>query len=190
MNTFKEEHPEFSYTVLSGGMVTGSRVGPLSQIAPYIREGVQRVEDLSGVKFGSAFLQDLHGEGKSHMDSLPPTKAFIILKEAHPNHAVKLAHAIQAIFYSDGLDLNLASSYEHLCKEIGFDVAEFNKKFESMEYQLAAKDEFNEVSRYGVSGYPTVVVRFGQQYYMLGHGFAKHEQLSETLKRIREKEHI
>lgn len=188
MSQFAQAHPEFSYTVLSGGMVTGSRVGPLSQIAPYIREGVQRVEDLSGVKFGAGFLADLHGEGKSHMDSLPPTKAFIILKEAYPEKAVTLAHAVQAVFYHDGLDLNKAESYENLCLSMGFSYVEFTEKFNGVAYQLASKDEFNEAARYGVSGYPTVVVRFGQQYFMLGNGFNKSEQLSATLTRIREKE--
>lgn len=190
MHQFAKAHPEFSYTVLSGGMVTGSRVGPLSQIAPYIREATQRIEDLSGVKFGQGFLNDLHGEGKTHMDSLPPTKAFVILKEAFPEKAVELAHTIQAVFYRDGLDMNQTASYEGLCHEFGHDVAAFTDKFNSMEYQLAAKDEFNEAARYGVSGYPTVVVRFGQQYYMLGHGFAKSEQLSDTLQRIRDKEQV
>ncbi len=190
INKFAQAHPEFSYTVLSGGMVTGSRVGPLSQIAPYIKEGVQRIEDLAGVKFGPTFLADLHGEGKTHMDSLPPTKAFVILKEAYPDKAVSLAHDIQAVFYHDGKDLNEAESYKDLCNKLGYAYDAFADKFNSVEYQLAAKDEFNETARYGVSGYPTVVVRFGQQYYMLGHGFTKSEQLSETLQRIREKEQV
>jgi putative protein-disulfide isomerase len=188
IKAFSETHPEFDYTVLSGGMVTGARVGPLSQIAPYIKEGVQRVEELSGVKFGQAFLSDLHGDGKTHMDSTPPSKAFVILKEAKPKEAVALAHAVQAVFYRDGLDLNEADSYKGLCDAFGVDFIDFASKFNSMEYQLAAKDEFNEVGRYGVSGYPTVVARFNQQYYMIGHGFAKAAQLSQTLANVIQKE--
>lgn len=188
MNQFAQSYPQFKYTVLSGGMVTGARVGPLSQIAPYIKEGVQRVEDLSGVKFGQAFLADLHGEGKTHMDSTPPTKAFVILKEALPLKAVDLAHAVQAVFYCDGLDLNEVESYQGLCDEFGVDYDDFARKFNSMEYQLATKDEFNEAGRYGVSGYPTVVARFDKQYYMIGHGFAKAAQLSQTLANVIQKE--
>jgi putative protein-disulfide isomerase len=188
ISQFALAHPQFSYTVLSGGMVTGTRVGPLSQIAPYIREGVHRVEELSGMKFGAGFLADLHGEGKTHMDSTPPSKAFVILKKAKPMYAVALAHAVQAVFYRDGLDLNKAESYSTLCAEFGIDFVDFASKFDSMEYQLATKDEFNEASRYGVSGYPTVVARFGSQYYMLGHGFTKAAQLSQTLSNIIQKE--
>lgn len=190
MLAFAKAHPAFSYTVLSGGMVTGERVGPLSQIAPYIREGVRRVEELSGVAFGPDFLADLHGAGNSHMDSTSPTKAFIILKEFVPTQAVAVAHAVQAVFYAHGLDLNAAASYRGLCDDFGVDFEAFREKFESVAYQLAAKDEFKEAARYGVSGYPTVVVRFGQQYYMLGHGFAKSEQLTSTLERIREQEQV
>jgi len=188
MNEFAQHHPQFKYTVLSGGMVTGERVGPLAQIAPYIREGVKRVEELSGVKFGEAFLADLNGAGKTHMDSTPPSKAFVILKESLPEKAVELAHAVQAAFYRDGLDFNDAASYATVCDSFGIDFQAFTQKFNSMEYQLATKDEFNEAARYGVSGYPTVVARFGTQYFMLGHGFTKATQLSQTLLSIVQKE--
>lgn len=188
MSQFANTHPHFKYTVLSGGMVTGSRVGPLSQIAPYIKEGVQRVEDLSGVKFGSAFMQDLFGEGKTLMDSTPPSKAFVILKAVLPNKAVELAHAVQAVFYRDGSDLNVTDSYKNLCEEFGIVYSDFAEKFNSMEYHLATKDEFREAGRYGVSGYPTVVAKFGDQYFMLGHGFTKAAHLSQTLENIIQKE--
>ena len=190
MVQFAQSHPNFTYTVLSGGMVTGERVGPLSQIAPYIREGVQRVESLSGVKFGQTFLNDLHGAGQSHMDSTPPTKAFVILKAFLPQQAVALAHAVQSVFYADGLDLSVPESYAGLCASFDIDYAAFAAKFNSIDYHLAAKDEFKEAARYGVSGYPTVVVRFGQQYFMLAHGFTKSDQLSATLQRIQEKEKL
>ncbi|MBA4303940.1 MAG: hypothetical protein C0424_06930 [Sphingobacteriaceae bacterium] len=188
MQLFAAQFPNVSYTVLSGGMVTGERVGPLANMASYIREGVARVEALSGVKFGPDFLNDLHGEGKMQLDSTPPSKAFVILKEHSPASAIELAHAIQSVYYSQGLDPNLASSYHALALSYGLSIADFDEKFESMEYQLATRDEFSQVARFGVSGYPTVVARFGNQYYMLGHGFTKAEQLGQTLQNILQKE--
>ncbi|MFN3529619.1 MAG: DsbA family protein [Bacteroidia bacterium] len=181
LHQFAKQHPDIQYTVLAGGMVTGARVGPLSQIAPYIREGVQRVEQLSGVKFGPHFLQDLHGEGKTHMDSAPPSKAFIIFKKHRPEAAVALAHEIQKVFYADGKDLNLAESYEALCEGYELDFASFKTDFEGMDYQLATRDEFDEVARYGVSGYPSVILKIKEQYFLMAQGFAPAAQLEKTL---------
>ena len=181
---------KLSFTAISGGMVTGSRVGPLLEIAPYIKDSIPRVEQLSGVKFGSAFLEDLHGPGKTILDSTPPSKAFVILKEAFPLQQVEIAHAIQEIFYRQGLDLNLADSYGALCQSLGFDLNQFTANFQGLDYQLATKDAFSDAARYGVSGYPTVILRYGDTYFMVSSGFTTAETLRETMQRIIKAESI
>lgn len=191
LQTFKDNfEAKISFNVISGGMVTGSRVGTLSEIAPYIKDSLPRVEQLSGVKFGSAFLEDLHGPGKTILDSTPPSKAFVILKEAFPLQQVEVAHAIQEIFYGQGLDLNRAESYAGLCQQLGYDFNQFTEDFEGLNYQLATKDAFSDAARYGVSGYPTVILHHGNAYYMVSSGFTTAEKLSETLQRIFTAENI
>lgn len=191
MQRFAAKHvDEIKFTVISGGMVTGERVGPLAQIASYIKDSVPRLEQLTGEQFGPAFLADLNGEGKTIMDSTPPSKAFVILKEQFPERHVDLAHAIQSMFYKDGLDFNVTSNYNSVCEAFGMDFQAFEEKFNSMSYQLATKDEFQEAARYGVSGYPTVVLRSGSQYFMLAHGFTSTENLENTFHSIVEKEKL
>jgi len=191
MQRFAAKHADkIKFTVISGGMVTSERVGPLSQIASYIKDSVPRLEQLTGEHFGKAFLDDLNGEGKTIMDSTPPSKAFVILKEQFPNHQVKLAHALQSLFYKDGLDFNKTESYRGLCAQFGMDFTLFEAHFNSMNYQLATKDEFQEAARYGVSGYPTVVLRHGSQYFMLAHGFTSSDTLESTLQSIVDKEKL
>lgn len=191
MQRFAANHTnKIQFTVISGGMVTGDRVGPLSQIASYIKDSVPRLEQLTGEHFGQAFLDDLNGAGSTIMDSTPPSKAFVILKEQFPNHQVDLAHALQSLFYKNGLDFNKTESYQSLCEQFGMDFSLFEEKFNSMSYQLATKDEFKEAARYGVSGYPTVVLRHGSQYFMLAHGFTSSDMLESTLESIIKQEKL
>lgn len=189
INIFKNDYQgSLDYTVISGGMVTGSRVGPLSQIAPYIQDSIPRVEQLSGVKFGQVFLNDLQGEGKILLDSTPPSKAFVIFKAAFPLQQLEVAHAIQSLLYEHGLDLNRADTYFKLCESLGYDQAKFKEEFEGLAFQLATKDEFTEASKFGVSGYPTVVLRHKENYFLVAKGFTTTENLLATINRVVEVE--
>jgi len=191
MLSFAAKHTDkIKFTVISGGMVTGERIGPLAQIASYIKDSVPRLEQLTGERFGADFLKDLNGEGKTIMDSTPPSKAFVILKEHFPNDQVKLAHALQNLFYKDGRDFNKIESYRSLCEQLGMSFTDFEVKFNSVAYQLATQEEFTEASKYGVSGYPTVILRHEEQYIMLAHGFTSTETLENTFQSILIKEKL
>lgn len=182
---FEEKYKDqLSFQVISGGMVTGSRVGPLAQMANYIKESTPRLEALTGVKFGEGFLADLHGAGATILDSTPPSKAFVILKEHRPEQQVSIAHALQEVFYKDGLDFNEVDSYRGICAAFGLEHATFSEKFNSLDYQLAVKEEFEMAAQYGVSGYPTVILRNGEQYFLMAHGFNSTEQLEAVFKKI------
>ena len=61
---------EMDFTVLSGGMVTGERVGPIGQVAGYISEAYKTVEAHSGVQFGDGFLNGILKEGKAIFNSV------------------------------------------------------------------------------------------------------------------------
>lgn len=188
---FAAKHTDkIKFTVISGGMVTGERVGPLAHIASYIKDSVPRLEQLTGIRFGASFLNDLNGAGTTLMDSTPPSKAFVILKEQFPEQQLALAHALQSMYYQDGLDFNQKANYHTLCEALGMDFKVFEEKFDSVAYQLATKDEFKEAARYGVSGYPTVVLRHQDQYFMLAHGFASTETLESTFQSILQKEQL
>jgi putative protein-disulfide isomerase len=184
LGQFADNHPELTYTVISGGMITGARVGPLSQMAPYLREGVKRVEELSGIKFGTPFLDDLNGAGKTVMDSTPPSKAFLIFKKHKPAMGVELAHNIQALYYAAGMNLNLATSYKELCDRYEIDFDHFKTDFEGMAYQLGTRDEFDEAAKFGRSGYPSVILKLKEQYFLMAQGFTTTVQLEATFQSI------
>jgi len=176
---------EIPFTVLAGGMVVGERVGPVGDVAPYIKTAYKRVESLSGVQFGEKFLAMMEAGGATVFNSEPPSRAAYILKDAFPAASVEIAHEVQDIIYKYGLDPNVSASYHELAKKLGMSTAQFDAHFESHSYRLAIQDEFALVSRFGVSGFPTVVYRAKDQYYLVSNGFTTLDVLTNTLHAIR-----
>ncbi len=184
LQKFHKAHQQVPIEVFSGGMVVGSRVGPLSQMAQYIKDALKRVESLSGVKFGEHFMANLNNGSEMIFDSEPPSRAGLILKEFSAHQELEIAHTIQEIIYKEGKDPNISSSYHLLAKKIGITPDLFDEYFSNHSFSLGVQDEFSHVKKFGVSGYPTLIYHSNNQYYLLSNGFTKTENLERTYQAI------
>ncbi len=169
------------FSVYAGGMMLGERSGPIGVVAPYVKTAYKRVEELTGVRFGQPFLAELMDGGKTIFDSEPPSRAGVILKEFAPKQAVHIAHEIQKVIYHHGFNPNVAESYVVLAHELGMEEEDFRTRFNDFSYKLATKDEFDHVAKFGVSGFPTLIYRRNDNYFLVCQGYSS---LDQTLKVI------
>lgn len=186
-------HQNFSssipFEVVSGGMVTGSRIGAIGQVAPYISWAYKDVEQATGVKFGSVFLEKTLKEGKAIFTSVPPAIALSVFKTLQPDkQAVAFAAALQKAIYYDGIEPLHTEHYGILAQSFGIDAGIFTQKMaEPMYLQLAEKD-FSLSQQLGVSGFPTVIYENSEsKKYALARGYLAYEALEKNLKMALEK---
>lgn len=175
---------EMKVEVLSGGMVTGSRIGPATEMAAYIRQAAPRVTELTGQVFGVAYLHGVLSSSDFISNSVPPSIALCILKEAYPDKAVHFAHAIQNLLFIDGQDINKPEAYLPLAEEAGVGKAEFLKKFKDILYRNKAEQEFEIAQHWGISGFPAVVVEKDDKLYLVSQGFQAYEPLVDTIGKV------
>ena len=172
-------------SVLCGGMVVGTDAGPIADSWEYIRQALAEVETVTGVQFGEAFRA--RGEaGIYRYDSEPPSRAIVAFRliTQDPARTVAFAHAVQQALFRDGFDLNEAAIYIPLLAPFGVNAAEFARRWAAPETAQAARQEFAAVARIGVQGFPTAVVRIGEQGYVLARGYQPYEQLRAGLERL------
>ena len=175
---------DFTFEVINGGMVTGDRVGPLHKMAAYIKRSAPRVEEISGVKFGDAYLNDLLNSETYISNSLPPTIAFKIFQEQASDQQIKLAHDIQQLHFAEGKDLNEAETYLPLAKEIGLPNDVFLQKFQDKKYRELAQSDFELTQNWGISGFPAVVVEHEEKLYLLTQGYQDFVTLADVVRKI------
>ena len=174
-----------SVSVLCGGMVRDADAGPIAGSWAYIKNALNDVEAATGVQFGPAF-KVLGEAGSYHYDSEPPSRAIVAFRQVtqDPARAVAFAHAVQTALFRDGLDLNDATAYAALLAPFGVDTAEFQRQWAAPETARAARQEFAAVARIGVQGFPTAVLRLGEQGYVLARGYQPYEQLRSGLEQL------
>ena len=172
-------------SVLCGGMVRGADAGPIAGSWEYIKNAMGDVEKVADVAFGAAF-RALGATGAYHYDSEPPSRAIVAFRQItqDPARTVAFAHAVQAALFRDGHDLNNPATYPALLTPFGVDSAEFQRRFAAPETARAAQQEFAAVARIGVQGFPTAVLRIGEQGYVLARGYQPYGQVRAGLEQL------
>lgn len=183
---YKEHQQDYNFVVMSGGMVRGSNVKPISGMADYIRQASRQLEQVTGVKQTQAYHEQILDKGTYITNSEPPAIALLILKEKFPEKQIPLAAAIQNLHFVEGKDLNEVETYLPVVRQFRANEKDFKKKFSDKDYADLARQEFELVEKWGIRGFPAVVVETGEKLYMVAQGYQPYDQLTETLKRIQQ----
>lgn len=183
LNEFVANHPELEQVeVISGGMVRGERVRPISSMADYISGAYRDVEQRTGIKFGKEFLEGTLKEGTKILNSIPPAIAMAIFKREIADEQLDFASAIQRAFYFDGKDIEDKQMYAELAANFGLDRDEFLSKMNDPIYRDHAEKEFMITQSWGINGFPSLILEAGGQLNLMAHGALPLEMLEENYK--------
>lgn len=182
MQAYAAKHPEVEIEVLSGGMITGSRIGPIGEVAPYIKWAYKDVENAAGVTFGKAFLEDVLEDGKAVFTSIPAGLALTAFKQLVPDKALAYAAALQKAVYYYGIIPSDMEAFADLAAKLGAKREEFLKLAQSPDIKQMTQDEFLRVSRLGVRGFPAVLVEKNGQFQAAVSGYVPLAELERRLK--------
>ncbi len=187
MQEFYKKHIDIKFTVISGGLVTGSRVGPMSNMASYIEKAIPGLEKTTGVKVGDEFKRQLK-LGVRIQNSLTPAIALCILKEMLPDKQVQLAHAFQQIYFVAGKDLENEDTYAEVAKSFDLDEVEFRRKMVDPRYENMATEEFEQAQKWGITGFPAVILNRGDSLIAISNGYTTFSDLEKRLESAKEME--
>ena len=182
--TYKEK---FNIEVLSGGMLIGEQVMPITTIAPYIQSAYKRVESLSGVTFGEDFLWHINNPDLSDwkMNSEKPAIALCIVKEYYPHLQLAFASELQYALNYEGRDLDDEEAYRHLLEKYSIQPEVFYEKLKSELYKEMAYYEFALCKQLQVNGFPALLLQMNEsKFYLLAKGYTPYEELEGRIKNV------
>ena len=185
IRTLHENHPEISLTLVSGGLFVGERSLPIKDY-PHIPEANQRISQLTGVEFGEGY-QELLANGTFLLDSEDTAIGFSALKFFAPERALELASSMQKAFYQDGKSLSDDDTYRDIALAHHLDPDEVIERMKTKETIHEAYADFAKVHQLHVNGYPTLLLKKGNEYFSLGGGAMTAEKLEARLKELLEK---
>jgi len=188
MTQFQEKYKDsLSFEVISGGMITGGRIGPIGEVASYISWAYKDVEKATGIEFGSEFLNKTLKKGDAIFTSIPPAVALSVFKDLDPKNSFRFASELQKMIYYDGIEPENIEAYGKIAAKFGLDTDSFVLKMKDPLYKKLAEDDFKKSNALNVSGFPTLFLEINGKYYKLGSGYMTLSSLESNYLSIKNK---
>lgn len=183
----EEYKDKISFEVLSGGMIPSDNPRPIAATARYISEAYQRVEEITGIKFGPDYLWHIFNPGES--DWFPHSEkaaiAMCIFKEFLPDQQVAFAADLQYSLHFEGRDLTDNEAFRHLLEKYSIPEEEFYSKMNSEAYREKALYEFALCKQLQATSFPQVLMQVAEQkFYLLAKGYTDHETLNKRVQSV------
>lgn len=153
------------FTVVSGGLFTGSRIVPISDLT-HVAGANKRITSLTGAVFGPDFGKVVE-EGSFKMDSGAAGAAMAALRAQAPDRAVYWAKQLQAAFYTHGLSLSEPSTIAAIASANGLDEGRILQSLTDGTAQAQAEADFALARTLQVSSYPTLLYIDGTSVHQL-----------------------
>jgi len=185
----KEFQEQIAFEAISGGMVLGDRVKPLSEMKDYLKEAMPRLEEMTGVKFGEPYLE-LLDEGSLMLDSELPCIAMTVFKSMTSKSNIEFASALQSTLYEKGINLNEIDNYKSLAEDFDLPWEVFKEKIQAPEYKEKTYQEFQMGQQMGINGFPSVVLSIGNQGYLIARGYRPESEMKAVIAELIDKESI
>jgi putative protein-disulfide isomerase len=176
-------HPGWELEYVSGGMVRGASEGPVGVMSDYILGELPRVEEMTGVKFGEGFKAMMR-EGTRHSSSVPPSRALAVFKNYFPEHVRAFVKELFAAHFDAGNDLNRLETYLDICSNLGVNAELFAQYVADENSLRSASEDFQFTSNCGISGFPALVLKKGEEYFLIAKGYSSFEQVSKVIESI------
>ncbi len=174
----REFGERFSYRLIMGGL----RPGPMAQelddhMRTYLAHHWEAVAERSGQPFNH---QALERTGWLY-DTEPPARAVVTMRTVAPEREIEFFGSVQRAFYAEAVDVVDPMSYPALVEELGVEAAPFMEHFDSDEMKAATQADYRHARELGIGGFPSVVVRKGEDLALLTRGWAPLDRLVPAL---------
>jgi putative protein-disulfide isomerase len=174
------------FEVLSGGMILPEKPVHIKATAGFIAQAYKQVEDYSGIKFGQDYLWHIFNPEESDWfpNSEKPAIALCILKKFHPDKTVHFACDLQYALHYEGRDLTDDEAYRHLLPKYELEEEFFYRALHDPKFKEEAYEEFNIVKHLQVTGFPTVLIKTQDKFYLVARGYLDYDSLSNNVEKV------
>ena len=174
---FENYQKDFDFEVISGGMILGSRTGPIGTVAPFIGSTYKTIEETTGIHFGESFLRQVD-RGEMILDSERPAIALSVFRSYQPENSIPFVHDLQLCIKHEGREPNEDEMYRYLAVNFGIDPDEFIHKMHEEEFKQLAYYDFALAKQLKVESYPSVFIQTADNhFYMIARGYANFETM-------------
>ena len=170
-------HDRAPVRLVVGGLRAGQRRPLDDQAKAALRHHWEEVERTTGQRFSFSFFER---DGFVY-DTELACRAMVVMRSFAPASTLAYLDAVHRAFYLSDRDVTDRSVLADIAKEFALDPAAFVALFEAPEIVEATLADFRATASAGITGFPTVILRRGEDFSLLTAGYQPLEALKPQL---------
>lgn len=168
------------YRIVLGGLRPGGGEAWDEKFREFLAHHWEEVTERSGQPFGT----DLFQRDSFNYDTEPSCRAVVAARTMDPKTEGRFFELTQHRFYVLNEDPNETAFYRPICEELGLDFDRFAELFVSDEMKDLTRKDFQLNRSWGVTGYPTVIFRKGDELMAIARGYAEFDQMWQAVEQL------
>ncbi len=175
----KEHYPNLNFEVVLGGLRPNG-TETMKDLGDFLEHHWAEVHERSGQPFNYGII----GDETFILDTEPGCRAVVAARSMKAGIEMDFFKAVQKAFFVDNKDMRASETFGDVAEEMGFDRAEFLQVFESEECRYNTRADFQLSAEMGIRGFPSVVVKHGDQFFLIANGYREADDLIKTIDKI------
>ncbi|MCH8074348.1 MAG: DsbA family protein [SAR324 cluster bacterium] len=171
------EYPELKRITVMGGLRGGS-AGPMSdELMALVRNAWMRIEEATGQPFN----HDLWREHRPLSTTLPACRAVLAVRLMAPEKEWAFMVGLFGAYFTRALDPTRRETYLDVAGSMDLDLEAFERRLDSQEVEGALHEDLALTRKFGITGFPSVVLSIKESNYLISPGYQPIEGMRRAI---------
>ena len=179
LDKFISLHPELKLRLVQGGLRPNNTEKIIDK-KEFLKSHWVEINKRTNQPFG----YDILDNPDFIYDTEPASRAVVVARMIDPEKELDFFKAVQIAFYAEGKDTSDINTYLNIAKSLEIDSKKFEELFDSEEARYATKVDFQLSSEMGIRGFPSIVLKMGNQFYMISNGYREAKDLETVYENV------
>ena len=171
------EYPELKRVTVMGGL-RGDSSDPMSdELMTLVRGAWTRIEEATGQPFN----HDLWREHRPLATTLPACRAVLAARLLAPEKEWAFMVGMFGAYFTRALDPTRKETYLDVAGSVNLDLEAFERRLESEEVEGALQEDLALTRKFGITGFPSVVLTIKENNYLVSPGYQNIEGMRRAI---------
>lgn len=117
-------------------------------------------------------------------DTEPACRAVVVARSIKQSSALAYFKLLQKRFYFENKNPLVLETFLQIAEELNIDKQLFQERFNSDEYKMLVKEDFENANQLGVNSFPTILLQVGDNTHLIAKGYAESSNMVEKIQNL------
>jgi putative protein-disulfide isomerase len=174
-----DQFPDLELKIITGGLRADGQER-MVDLKEFLKGHWEEISEITGLPFSYAILdnEDLY------YNTEPACRAVVTFRHLNPAKSLEYFRLLQNAFYHENKNPVATETFAVLAEKLGVEKTKFFETFQSKEMMLQTRQDFSTAQSLGIRGFPSLLLKKGNQIYLLSNGYRSADAIQDKIREI------